>query len=164
MTKFRPFIERKSKLQRLLGKSRTKTDQSVDFWVVKGRFTDAHVCTFTCSNGFNKCVQWKLSLLEPTPLYSFVISLLNLTFAYFFMLNCENTEVIRWPLFSQIPRCNAILWQYLWTVYRDTPIFLNLRNIDESSKLSKKSKKIIWKTGGEMVTDLNIYSEGVKLL
>lgn len=60
------------------------------------------MCKFTPSDGFNKCVQRKLRLLEPTPLYSFVIILLNLTFAYFFMLSCENIEVIRWPLFSWI--------------------------------------------------------------
>lgn len=119
------------------------------------------MCKFTSSNGFNKCVHWKLRLLEPTPLYSFVISLLNLTFAYFFMLNCENTEVIRWPLFSRIPRCNAILWQYLWTAYRDTPFFFLLTCLKSLSVLNGvKSKRKECEREEKRVPDINIYRWG----
>lgn len=120
------------------------------------------MCKFTSSNGFNKCVLWKLRLLEPTPLYSFVISLLNLTFAYFFMLNCENTEVIRWPLFSRIPRCNAILWQYLWTAYRDTPISFFKKTCLKSLRLLNgvKSERKECERVEKRVTDINIYRWG----
>lgn len=159
VTKFRPFRKReeKNRLPRVSQALTRHKDRSKRRLLSCER--QIHWHAFTPSNGFNKCVHWKLRLLEPTPLYSFVISLLNLTFAYFFMLNCENTEVIRWPLFSRIPRCDAGLWQYLWKAYRDTQFFstgwasLSLLNGVKSER--KECERL-----EKGVTDINIYRQG----